>query len=98
MAEYRVPVVVEVILERVTNISMGTELDNVTRVRGPGRTARGRADRGRRPAGLTMAAGLRMKIVVAPDKFKGSLPASAGGRRDRRRLRFTARRAARRRR
>ena len=28
-AEYRVPVVVEVILERVTNISMGTELDNV---------------------------------------------------------------------
>jgi tartronate-semialdehyde synthase len=30
MAEYRVPVVVEVILERVTNISMGTELDNVT--------------------------------------------------------------------
>ena len=30
MAEYSVPVVVEVILERVTNISMGTELDNVT--------------------------------------------------------------------
>jgi tartronate-semialdehyde synthase len=30
MAEHRVPVIVEVILERVTNISMGTELDNVT--------------------------------------------------------------------
>jgi len=30
MAEYSVPVVVEVILERVTNISMGTEIDNVT--------------------------------------------------------------------
>ncbi len=30
MADLRVPVVVEVILERVTNISMGTELDNVT--------------------------------------------------------------------
>lgn len=30
MAEYRVPVVVEVILERVTNISMGTEINNVT--------------------------------------------------------------------
>jgi len=30
MAEYRVPVVVEVILERVTNVAMGTELDNVT--------------------------------------------------------------------
>jgi tartronate-semialdehyde synthase len=29
MAEFRVPVVVEVMLERVTNISMGTELDNV---------------------------------------------------------------------
>ncbi|MEO6827334.1 MAG: glyoxylate carboligase [Microbacteriaceae bacterium] len=29
-AEFSVPVIVEVILERVTNISMGTELDNVT--------------------------------------------------------------------
>ncbi|MET0962949.1 MAG: glyoxylate carboligase [Noviherbaspirillum sp.] len=29
MAEFRVPVVVEVILERVTNISMGTELNNI---------------------------------------------------------------------
>jgi tartronate-semialdehyde synthase len=29
VAEFRVPVVVEVMLERVTNISMGTELDNV---------------------------------------------------------------------
>jgi tartronate-semialdehyde synthase len=29
MAEFRVPVVVEVVLERVTNVSMGTELDNV---------------------------------------------------------------------
>ena len=29
-AEYRVPVVVEVILERVTNVSMGTEIDKVT--------------------------------------------------------------------
>ncbi|WP_161880994.1 glyoxylate carboligase [Deinococcus alpinitundrae] len=30
MHEHRVPVVVEVILERVTNISMGTEINNVT--------------------------------------------------------------------
>ncbi len=30
MVEHRVPVVVEVILERITNVSMGTELDNVT--------------------------------------------------------------------
>jgi len=30
MAEFRVPVVVEVILEKVTNIAMGTELNNTT--------------------------------------------------------------------
>ncbi|WP_421107426.1 glyoxylate carboligase [Streptomyces sp. NEAU-S77] len=29
MAEHRVPVVVEIILERITNVSMGTELDSV---------------------------------------------------------------------
>jgi tartronate-semialdehyde synthase len=29
MEEYKVPVVIEVILERVTNIAMGTEIDNV---------------------------------------------------------------------
>jgi tartronate-semialdehyde synthase len=29
MARYRVPVVVEFILERVTNIAMGTEIDNI---------------------------------------------------------------------
>jgi tartronate-semialdehyde synthase len=30
MERFRVPVVVEVILERVTNISMGTEINNIT--------------------------------------------------------------------
>ncbi|PWC53121.1 glyoxylate carboligase, partial [Azospirillum sp. TSH7] len=30
MDEYQVPVVVELVLERVTNISMGTDIDNVT--------------------------------------------------------------------
>ena len=30
LAAHRVPVLVEVILERVTNISMGTEIDNIT--------------------------------------------------------------------
>jgi tartronate-semialdehyde synthase len=30
IVEYRVPVVVEVILERVTNVSMGLEIDNIT--------------------------------------------------------------------
>jgi tartronate-semialdehyde synthase len=29
MKEFRVPVVIEVILERVTNISMGTEIDKI---------------------------------------------------------------------
>ena len=29
MREYRVPVVLEVMLERVTNIAMGTEIDNI---------------------------------------------------------------------
>jgi len=29
MAEYRVPVVVEIILERVTNIAMGTEINAI---------------------------------------------------------------------
>jgi tartronate-semialdehyde synthase len=27
--QHRVPVVVEIVLERITNVSMGTELDNV---------------------------------------------------------------------
>jgi tartronate-semialdehyde synthase len=30
MAEHRVPVVVEIVLQRVTNVSMGTELDAIT--------------------------------------------------------------------
>ncbi len=30
MAEFQTPVVIEVILERVTNIAMGTEIDNIT--------------------------------------------------------------------
>jgi tartronate-semialdehyde synthase len=30
MRQYRVPVVVEVMLERVTNVAMGTEINNIT--------------------------------------------------------------------
>ncbi|QNE16808.1 glyoxylate carboligase [Kribbella qitaiheensis] len=30
LVEYQVPIVVEIILERVTNVAMGTEIDNVT--------------------------------------------------------------------
>ncbi|MFZ0141419.1 MAG: glyoxylate carboligase, partial [Aeromicrobium sp.] len=29
MVEHEVPIVVEVILERITNVSMGTEIDNI---------------------------------------------------------------------
>lgn len=29
MTQHQVPVVIEVILERVTNIAMGTEIDNI---------------------------------------------------------------------
>ena len=36
MAQYKVPVVIEIILERVTNISMGTEIDNITASRSAG--------------------------------------------------------------
>jgi tartronate-semialdehyde synthase len=29
MAEHKVPVVIEIMLERITNIAMGTEIDNI---------------------------------------------------------------------
>ena len=44
MAEYKVPVVVEIILERVTNIAMGTEIDNVIEFEELAGRSRGRAD------------------------------------------------------
>ena len=47
MAEHRVPVVVEVILERVTNVSMGTEIDNVVEFEELALVGRGRPDRDR---------------------------------------------------
>ncbi len=30
LVEHQVPIVVEIILERITNVAMGTELDNIT--------------------------------------------------------------------
>ena len=44
MQEHQVPVVVEFILERVTNISMGTEIDNIIEFEELAENARGRAD------------------------------------------------------
>lgn len=41
MAEFKVPVVIEIILERVSNISMGTEIDNVVEFE---ELAKGKAD------------------------------------------------------
>ena len=51
MAEFRVPVLVEVILERVTNIAMGTELDDVVEFEELRHRRRARAHR-HRPARL----------------------------------------------
>ena len=45
MVEHRVPVVVEVILERVTNVSMGAEIDNITEFEELAESRRGRPDR-----------------------------------------------------
>ena len=54
MAQFRVPVVVEVILERVTNVSMGVEIDGVVEFEELAERRRGRPD-GARPAGLRLA-------------------------------------------
>ena len=67
MAEFKVPVVVEVILERVTNISMGTELDNVTEFEELAITGED-APTADQHARL-------MRVLIAPDKFKGCLTA-----------------------
>ena len=89
MAEFRVPVVVEVLLERVTNISMGTELDNVVEFEELADAGRARPDRHRaarlknrisepqwlRDAEWDANGGSTVHVVVAPDKFKGSLTA-----------------------
>ena len=45
LAEFNVPVIVEVILERVTNISMGTEIDAINEFEELAANARRRADR-----------------------------------------------------
>ena len=51
-AEYRVPVVVEVILERVTNVSMGLSIDGVTEFEELAEGGAGRPDRALRQPGL----------------------------------------------
>ena len=92
--EFQVPVVIEFILERVTNISMGTEIDNGRRVRGTCRKQRRRADRDR-AAGLrrTRHAALFSQSVDAlwrarvPRPFRCGRPRRLQGRRIYRALR-----------
>ncbi len=67
MAEFRVPVIVEAILERVTNVSMGTELDNVTEFEELAADGSRRAHRG------VCEPRLMTRVLLAPDKFKGTL-------------------------
>ena len=76
MAEFRVPVVVEVLLERVTNISMGTELDNVVEFEELA-TLDEHAPTRRRAAGLSSRRLDEAPCTSSsrPDKFKGSLTA-----------------------
>ena len=69
MVEYRVPVIVEVILERVTNVSMGTADRRGHRVRGTRRERRRRTHRG------VCQPRLMNRVLLAPDKFKGTLTA-----------------------
>ena len=72
MKEHRLPVVVEVILERVTNVSMGTEIDGVVEFEELALARRGRPH-GDRTAGLDAA---MPTVLIASDKFKGSLTAA----------------------
>ena len=60
MAQYQVPVVIEVILERVTNIAMGTEIDNVVEFEA---LASGRADA---PTAISMLERLSNFQIGAP--------------------------------
>ncbi len=55
LVEHRVPVVVEVILERVTNVSMGTEIDNITEFEELAESGARRPDRPLRQPRLTQA-------------------------------------------
>ncbi len=74
MAKYRVPVVVEIMLERVTNISMGTEIDKIMEFEELALKPGGRAERGG-------AAGLIERAMAS-----WPLPEAAVGRASQRRI------------
>ena len=81
LVEHRVPVVVEVILERVTNVSMGLEIDAVTEFEELAESGARRPDRALRQPGLRSVSrqdgsGSMARVLLAPDKFKGTLTAA----------------------
>ena len=79
LVEHRVPVVVEVILERVTNVSMGLEIDNITEFEELAESGGRCPDRALRQPRLTQSTRtvLMPRVLLAPDKFKGTLTAAA---------------------
>lgn len=74
MAEYRVPVVIEIILERATNIAMGTEVDNVVEFE---ELALGKADAPTAVALLDRGVGIEPEPACALPSI--SLRRKAGG-------------------
>ena len=75
MEEFQVPVVIEVMLERVTNISMGTEIDEINEFEELADTHRRRADRdGRRHAGLNFPEETRPYAPSSPPTSPCSSP------------------------
>ena len=79
IVEHRVPVVVEVILERVTNVSMGLDIDNVTEFEELAEAGERRPDRALRQPRLRRARhgdSTMTRVLLAPDKFKGTLTAA----------------------
>ena len=77
--EHKVPVVVEIFLEKITNIAMGTEIDNVDRVQRSRRNAGGRTNgRGTAPTRLEVTRTRRSLAGqgVDGDDFVGSFRTS----------------------
>ena len=64
MVEHRVPIVVEVILERITNVAMGTEIDNVVEFDELDDVRQSDADR-LRPSGLREVITMRVAVLGA---------------------------------
>jgi tartronate-semialdehyde synthase len=76
MAEYRVPVVVEILLERVTNISMGPEIDKIMEFQELALSGR-RAER-RRIAGLSARGGRWARVGGTTSNQQVRLGVSGG--------------------